>query len=292
VGIATRVYFFSRYATEGDALDSPDRPPCGATIGSPEFVQLGFVYVVEYSKLPWANAVPKPQTKQPQYSLESVAIFRGLSPPALDRIKHLCSCRRYEPHEQIIDHLDPSNDVFFLLAGNARVSIRSADGKAVSFRELSPGGMFGEYAAIDGRPRSANVEARADCLVVSMSATAFRELLETEPTISKALLEHFVGEIRELTTRVFEFSTLAVRYRIQAELLRIARLATPKGKTVRIVPAPTHAEIASRTSTHREAVTRELNRLAKLGVLKQLNRELWITDVDQLAKLVDAAIGD
>ena len=227
--------------------------------------------------------------KQPQYSLESVAIFRDLSPHALERIKRLCSCRRYEPRDSIINHLDSSDEVFFLLTGTTRVTIRSADGKAVSFRELGPGSMFGEYAAIDGRPRSANVEARTSCLVVSMPGSALRELLETEPKVAKFLLEHFVREIRELTTRVYEFSTLAVRYRIQAELLRLARLSAPEGKVARIVPAPTHAEIASRTSTHREAVTRELNRLAKMGILEQRNREFWIMDVNRLACLVDDA---
>jgi CRP-like cAMP-binding protein len=232
------------------------------------------------------------QIKQPQYSLESVEIFRGLSPQVLERIKRVCSFRRYGSHELVIDHLDTSDDVFFLLTGNARVTIRSADGKAVSFRELGPGGMFGEYAAIDARPRSANVEALMESLIVSMPGAAFRQFLETETKLSNALLTHFVKEIRELTTRVYEFSTLAVRYRIQAELLRLARLSAPEGKTVRIVPSPTHAEIASRTSTHREAVTRELNRLARMGILEQLNRELWITDVDQLAGLVDDVIGD
>jgi len=107
--------------------------------------------------------------------------------------------------------LDASDEVFFLLTGRARVAVRSTDGKAVNFRELSPGGIFGEYAAIDGRPRSANVEARTSCLVASMPAGAFRELLEAQPEIAKTLLEHFVREIRELTTRVFEFSALAVR---------------------------------------------------------------------------------
>jgi len=232
------------------------------------------------------------QIKQPQYTLESVEIFRGLSPQVLERIKRVCSFRRYGPHELVIDHLDTSDDVFFLLTGNARVTIRSPDGKAVSFRELGPGGMFGEYAAIDARPRSANVEALTDSLIVSMPSAAFRQFLETETKLSNALLTHLVKEIRELTTRVYEFSTLAVRYRIQAELLRLARLSAPEGKTVRIVPAPTHAEIASRTSTHREAVTRELNRLARMGILEQLNRELWITDVDQLAGLVNDVIGD
>jgi CRP/FNR family transcriptional regulator, cyclic AMP receptor protein len=232
------------------------------------------------------------QIKQPRYSLESIAIFRGLSSSTLERIKRRCSCRRYEPRESIVDHLDTSDEVFFLLTGNARVTIHSTDGKLVNFRELSPGGMFGEYAAIDGRPRSANVEARTSCLVVSMPADAFRGLLEAEPTVTKTLLEHFVREIRELTTRVFEFSTLAVRYRIQSEILRLAQLSSRQSKIARIAPAPTHAEIASRTSTHREAVTRELNRLAQMGILEQRNRELWITDVDRLAALVQDAAGD
>jgi CRP-like cAMP-binding protein len=208
----------------------------------------------------------------------------------LDKIKRCCYCRRYKPRESIIDHLDRSDDVCFLLSGNARVTIRSVDGKAVSFRELGPGATFGEYAAIDGRPRSASVEARTNCLVASIGAATFREILRTEPRVAGSLLRYFVAEIRELTTRVYEFSTLAVRYRIQAEILRLAALAKRHGKIAGIVPAPTHAEIASRTSTHREAVTRELNRLAKIGILEQRNRELWITDFDRLAALVQDAV--
>jgi CRP-like cAMP-binding protein len=230
--------------------------------------------------------------KQPQHSLESVALFRDLPPQILSRIKSRCLCRYYGPEESIVGHLDTSDDVYFLLTGAARVTIRALDGKAVTFRELTAGGMFGEYAAIDGRPRSATVEARTDCLVASIPAVAFRELLETEPRVAKKLLEHFVSEIRELTTRVFEFSTLAVRYRIQAEVLRLAGAPTSQSKTASIDPAPTHAEIASRTSTHREAVTRELNRLTKMGILEQRSRVLWIKDLARLEALVQDAGGE
>jgi CRP-like cAMP-binding protein len=125
-----------------------------------------------------------------------------------------------------------------------------------------------------------------------MPAAIFRELLETEPKVAKMMLKYFVMEIRELTTRVYEFSTLAARYRIQAEVLRLAGLTACEGKTANIVPAPTHAEIASRTSTHREAVTRELNRLSKLGIIEQRNRVLLVRDVDRLSALVHDAIGD
>lgn len=232
------------------------------------------------------------QIKQPQYSLKSSVFFRGLPPETLERIQRRCSWRRYQPRELIIDYLDTSDEVFFVMTGNARVTIRSIDGKAVSFRELGPGAMFGEYAAIDGGPRSASVEARTECLIASMPAAAFRGLLEKEPKVAKMLLEYFVMEIRELTRRVFEFSTLAVRYRIQAEVLRLAGLKAREGKSVNIVPAPTHAEIASRTSTHREAVTRELNRLSKLGIIEQQSRVLLVKDVDRLSALVHDAIGE
>jgi CRP/FNR family cyclic AMP-dependent transcriptional regulator len=232
------------------------------------------------------------RTAQSKYTLESIALFRGVPFATLEKIKQRCSCRRYVSRETIIDHLGESDDVCFLLSGDARVTIRSVEGKAVSFRELSRGATFGEYAAIDGRPRSASVEARTSCLVASVSGSNFREIVLSEPIVAESLLKHLVTEIRELTTRVYEFSTLAVRYRIQAEVLRLAGLSARHGKTANIIPAPTHAEIASRTSTHREAVTRELNRLAKLGILEQRNRELWIRDRDRLAALVHDLVGE
>jgi CRP-like cAMP-binding protein len=151
-----------------------------------------------------------------------------------------------EAGEPIVDYLDASDDVFFIVSGEVRVTIYSVAGKAVSFRELGPGDTFGEFPAIDGGPRSAGVEARTSCLLASMPA-------------------------------------LAVNNRIQAEILRLASLAPKDGKSARIAPAPTHGEIASRVSTHREAVTRELNRLARIGLIERKGGALVVKDIDRLA---------
>ena len=166
---------------------------------------------------------------QSAQSLDKVAVFAGLPAETLARIQKRCSWRHYEPGEPIVDYLDASNDVFFITAGEARVSIYSVAGKAVTFTDLGAGDMFGEYAAIDGARRSATIEARTACHVASMSATAFRELLHQEPAVMLALLNQFVSKIRTLTTRVYEFSALAVSNRIQAELLRLANLAPQEG---------------------------------------------------------------
>lgn len=229
---------------------------------------------------------------EPLQSLARISIFADLPPATLERIQRRCEWRLYEPGQQIVHYEDTSDDVFFLTKGSARVTIYSVEGKVVSFRELGPGDLFGEYPAIDGGPRSASVEARTACLIGLMQAAAFLELLETEPAVRRALLQQLVMTIRRLTNRIYEFSTLAVNNRIHAEVLRLAILARREGKCASITPVPTHMEIASRVSTHREAVTRELNRLSKIGLLERRGNALLVKDVDRLTAMVHEATGE
>lgn len=58
-----------------------------------------------------------------------------------------------------------------------------------------------------------------------------------------------------------------------------------------IKPAPRHADIASRVSTHREAVTREMNVLARAGIIRQERDALQILDLPKLGKMVHDVLG-
>src|SRR5262249_5502620 len=92
--------------------------------------------------------------------------------------------------------------------------------------------------------------------------------------------------------RVVEFSTLPVRSRVHAELLRLARISArdPDRTTAVIAPAPTHAEIASRISTHREAVTRELNELVRAKVIEKRGSALVIRDIVELTNMIEETL--
>ena len=144
---------------------------------------------------------------QSRPSLDGVALFADLSANAREGVESCCAWRQYKTGEPILNYLDASDEVFFCVEGGARVILYSSAGKVVSFRDLGPGDSFGEIPAIDGGPRSASVEARTDCLIASMPASAFRGLLTSEPIVTQALLRQQVGAIRRLTTRVQEFST-------------------------------------------------------------------------------------
>ena len=224
--------------------------------------------------------------------LKHIEILGALSEDALTRVTQGCKWRDYGAGEQILAYQDASTDLLFLLAGRARVIIYSADGKPVLFVDLAPPTMFGEVAALDRKPRSASVEALDACTVASLSATGFEAVLTREPTVAVATLRHVAAEVRRLSERVFEFSTMMVRNRIQAELVRLAGVSgTSQGEVV-LSPAPSLSDIAGRVSTHREAVSRELSRLVSIGVLRRNHGDLIVTSMSKLSGLVEEAKGE
>jgi CRP-like cAMP-binding protein len=224
--------------------------------------------------------------------LARLPILAKLPDAALERVAQSCTWRQCEPGEQILGYQDTSTDVFFLLAGKARAIIYSLEGRAVVFADLKPATMFGEIAAIDRKARSAGIEALEPCTIASLSADQFEDLMLREPSVALATLRHIAADVRRLSERVFEFSALAVQNRIHAELLRLAGETQQRGPEVVLSPAPSLSDIANRISTHREAVSRELSRLASRGLLRREGGNLRITSLPRLAELVHEAKGD
>ena len=224
--------------------------------------------------------------------LKRVPILAELARPQLEGVAKACKWRRYDSGEHILSYHSASTDVFFLVAGKVRVIIYSAEGKAVVFTDLRPGAMFGEIAAIDRAPRSAGAEAIEASEVASLSADEFKALLSTESTVALATLRHLTAEVRRLSERVLEFSTLVVQNRIHAELLRLAAEAGQQNGEVLLSPAPSLSDIADRISTHREAVSRELSRLGAVGLLRREGGDLRVTDLARLERLVREAKGE
>jgi CRP-like cAMP-binding protein len=225
-------------------------------------------------------------------ALRRITILAGLSNEGIGRIAETCKWQTYNAGQTIVDYRGSSSDVLFLLTGKARVINYSADGKSVVFVDLAAPALFGEIAAIDRGPRSAGVEALEPCTIASLSARSFEQLMLGEPKIAIAVLRHLAAEVRRLSERVFEFSTMVVQNRVQAELIRLAGTVGQTCGEVVLSPAPSLSDIADRISTHREAVSRELSRLTALGLLRRDHGGLRITDIGRLTKLVNEAKGE
>jgi CRP/FNR family cyclic AMP-dependent transcriptional regulator len=219
--------------------------------------------------------------------LRTISLFEDLSDADLGRVAALSTMRSHEKGAQIMGEQEQTTDVFFILAGEVRISSFTKAGREVIYSEMAAGDIFGEFSAVDHLPRSATVSALTECVLARMPAESFFIVLERYPKVSRHLIEVLVGKIRKMSERVFEVSALAVRERVRRELLRLAEEGISSKDGVVIRPAPTHYDIAARLGSHREAVTREFSRLEAGKVIEVHRREIRILDMARLRRVED-----
>ncbi|MSP02670.1 MAG: Crp/Fnr family transcriptional regulator [Acetobacteraceae bacterium] len=221
-------------------------------------------------------------------TLAHIPLFRTLDRPALQRLEALCVWRDAAPKQWITDHEGEGTDVFFVLRGQLRV-IASVGGRDTILRDLHEGEFFGELAALDERPRSAGIQAVTNATLARMPATGFRRAIHDYPDVCDQILAVLVGQVRMLANRANETAGLNMKHRLWAELLRLGSPALAAPGNLVVSPPPTHAELAARVASHREAVTRELNALERSGLIARRRGAIELLDAGRLRKMVAEA---
>jgi CRP/FNR family transcriptional regulator, cyclic AMP receptor protein len=221
-------------------------------------------------------------------SLAGIDLLQSLDPQQLHALERRCLWRKWRPGEQIIDRETMADDVYFVVRGRARVVDYSSSGsREVVFDELGEGACFGELAAIDGEPRSANIVAVVETLTASLAGDEFITLLFENREIGLTLMRRLSEMVRTSTGRIMDLSTLGAHNRIYAELLRLARTCgAGRPNQAVISPIPVHSDIAARVSTTRETVARVLSELTHRDLLRRDGDALCILDLGQLTNMV------
>ena len=187
---------------------------------------------------------------------------------------------------------DTTTDCYLILSGRIQVSLLTPNGRETIVREIKAHHIFGEMSALDLRPRSADVVALVDSQLAKVSSDGLHRLISEVPNVAIWLAQHLTLQIRHLTNRVYELSTMAAGSRLQCELLRLCIESGIAGDSATIEPVPTHAEFAAKIGTNRETVTREFGLLSMEGVLVQSGRQMIINSVDRLHDLIRRSSGE
>lgn len=225
--------------------------------------------------------------------LSRIKLFSGLSDEELDDIESRCRWHSYPAQEQIIDRQSDDRDIYFIVEGAVRVLNYSFSGREIAFDDIQAGSIFGELAALDGEPRSANVVTVAPTEAATMSPSAFQEVMSAYPSVASKLMQRLAQVIRVSTDRIMDLSTLGANNRVYAEILRLANEnESEDDDTAVISPVPIHGDIASRVSTTRETVARVLSDLSKKGLVVREGNKLIVNDIIQLREMVEEFRGE
>ena len=219
--------------------------------------------------------------------LSKITAFKELDADVLNDISPLFITKKVEAPKIILSSGDDSADVYFIVSGTVRATMYTPSGREVSYQDIYAGNMFGEMAAIDQMQRSTHVVAIESTVLLRLTSKNFMDIISTYPSVGLATLHKVTQVNRFLCERIYEFSALDVNHRIRAELIRLAKDVSPNSNgEVTIVNMPIHQELANRLATHREAVTRELNRLEKEAIIKKGKNKDLIVDIQRLQSMV------
>lgn len=178
---------------------------------------------------------------------------------------------------------EASDHVIILLAGRAKVSSYTAEGKEVVLAVRGPGDLLGELSAFDGEPRLATVSALESIEALIVPSDRFTSFLENHPRVAVLLLEMLTHRLRDSARKQVEFGAYDTPGRVARRLIELVeRYGEGDGGSVRITLSLTQDELAGWTGASREAVSKALREFRDRGWITTGRRSIIVLDVEAL----------
>ena len=148
-------------------------------------------------------------------SLRRIRILSDLTQQQLATLLEYLEVVRVRQFEPVVAEGDHGDSMFFVLEGEVRARIM-IDAKETWLATMDSGEFFGEISLLDQGPRSTDIIANADSVLLKFSAADFRRVLSEAPDLAAhflfALSRSVAVRLRKLTKRYHDsihFSHLA-----------------------------------------------------------------------------------
>ena len=128
--------------------------------------------------------------------LKEVPLFAPLDEGVLAYLANEFRTRQYRKGEILFHQGDESCSLYVVVQGKVRVYHSSPNGDETTVNLLPRHGVLGEFALIDGQPRSASAQAITACTLLEMAGDRCRHHLETIPGLAYAMCKQVVNKTR------------------------------------------------------------------------------------------------
>jgi CRP-like cAMP-binding protein len=200
--------------------------------------------------------------------------------------------RLFWPGEIILLEGDTSSHVVVLLRGVVKVTSDNDDGTTMLLNIRVGGEIVGEFAALDGKPRSTTVRAAGQVHAVVVSARDFTRLIDTRPDFARAIAASVTDKARTWVRRRIAMDNRSVQARLAVVILELARQhGVPGADGVEIVPRITQRELADLADRSLAPVERAIKALRDDRVLRTGYARLVILDVPRLEREAATTLG-
>lgn len=203
-----------------------------------------------------------------------------LPDPTLRRMLLGSQVRRIAARGAVFGLGDPEPRAGILLAGTARAFLAAADGRQLTVRYTRRGAFLARRSYLLGGHSPIAIHAVTDLELLELDARPFLRLVETEPTVARAVLAELSRHLEDVYATVADSAFGTMREKISRHLLALS--ADGREGHRRIAPI-TQQALADGVGTRREVAARVLRDLRREGIVATTPGAIEILDPARLS---------
>jgi CRP/FNR family transcriptional regulator len=230
--------------------------------------------------------------EQKRKELSDLQFFSDLPEGQLDAIAELFELREYEAGDKLWWQGDAADTFVFIGWGRVKVVKRRTDGNDLILGIFGWGDPVGQVAAFKGGDFPAAAVALVDTMTLEAGREEFLEALETNPTVSNALLRGMMERNIHLVRRLHDVTASPSEHRLALLMLRYYRLGGvetddgEEGKRSAYIPLPIdRQELSDLLDTRIETAIRTIRQWEQNGWIRTEDEGFTILDLDKIEDL-------
>ena len=222
-----------------------------------------------------------------------VDVFESLSSEEIERLDERLPDARLETGDIFYSPDDPSEKVFILRRGKARI-YKVADDREFTLAVVDAGTMFGEMTLTAQRLQGAYAQAMEPSEVSTMLREDLERLILEKPQVGLQIAHLLSERLRRYETRLEDITLKDIPSRLASMILLLAEaegVVTSEGY-VRIPTHYTHERLGTMIGTNREAVSRAFGVLQEEAIVELRRRIIYVKSLEALRRRAGHASGE
>lgn len=215
--------------------------------------------------------------------LAQVPIFSELSDEELEHVARYTRERKLDKGELLFQRGDPPHGFYFVVSGQIKLAVSSAQGNEKVVEIIGPMQTFGEAVMLMDRPYPVFAEALVASRLLHIGQSVVSELIDQEPAFARKLLAGMAIRLHGMVQDVETYSLRSSTQRVIGYLLQQADEADEDGSFH--VQLPTSKQvIASRLNLTPETLSRIFHDLSEAGLINVQGKHITLLDAKRLAR--------
>ena len=211
--------------------------------------------------------------------LRATDLFGTVPAGELEAVAAASRVRAFRRGQVVCTAGDRGDTVMVVLSGRLKVVVRSADGSELTLTVIQPGGVFGELAAVDDGPRSADAETLEESRLLMIPRETVQDICARVPAAALALARSVAATLRRLTDSAADLVFLDLPRRVAKVLL-----SQPQDEDGQIRLKMSQEQLAHQAAGTRQSVNAALRGFERRGWIEVRDRAVTVRQAEALGR--------